>query len=135
LYRQLGELYNARGTPKDLRAAREIFTELCAEMDMVQKKDRSKLVNADLKNRLEVLQAANIPDDPAPEFNEAFNTDQRKKQAENVKKLTDPNNETEPLSRKTLVGVSLGFGFAAGMVGLWQIQEILRRVRRKKVPG
>jgi len=126
LRRQLGELYNARGTPKDLKAAVEIFGELVKQLENELKKGlvKEESGGADLKKRYKMLQDFKIPkEDP----NAGFPEDVKK----NVANVTSDKKD-ETVSWQSIVGASLGFGIAIGIVGLWQVQEIMRRMRRTK---
>jgi hypothetical protein len=109
LYRQLGELYSARGTPADLHAARMIFNELVETM-------MSR--NEEVRNRRQILENFAIPEPLAP------------KQPEDLKKIvTKPEEESAKISWRD-VGVIFGFGIIVGVVGQWQINEIRRRRHR-----
>ena len=123
LYRQLGELYSVRGGPKDLLAAREIFEELVIKYKFTE--------NEDVRLRRQELNNTSIPADP----------EHQEPQAEipiNDRKTSDnPENKVivlkEQFDWQTLT-VTFVFGFSVGLVGLWQVQEILRRKRRHAPP-
>jgi hypothetical protein len=130
LYRQLGELYNARGRASDLIAAREIF------MDLVE--TQGKTENDDLRRRTTELKEFKIPLEKTSDadFNEIEHLRDRIQELED--QIVELNrrppgvlSENPPVNWQT-IGITFIFGASVGLVGLWQVQEILRRSRRNK---
>jgi tetratricopeptide (TPR) repeat protein len=108
LYWQLGDLYNARGSPQDLRAARQIFDELVWDMKVPYK---------EVKDRRAALNDFKIPEDTG-----------RTISLPNLeKKLNNDRDEaSRPVDWRTL-GIGFGSGVMVAIFALWQIREIRRR--------
>lgn len=101
LFWQLGELYNARGTANDLRAAQRIFQELVYDRGLTQVKE--------LKHRRAELNNFKIPEQQSGRIIEPPKEE-----------------EVETVNWRTL-GVGFGAGAIVAIFAQWQIREIRRR--------
>jgi tetratricopeptide (TPR) repeat protein len=116
LYWLLGELYNAQGGPKNIRAARMIFDELAGF-------DGRGVRAVELAEHRKVLLDYNDPDtDEATSF-------ELNKRIDDEKKRQD---QGPRIDWQTL-GVGFGTGLVVGIFGMWQIREIRRR-RQNRLP-
>lgn len=110
LYWLLGELYNAQGGPKNIRAARMIFDELAGFNGLGVRA-------AELAEHRKDLLNFTIPED-----DQAAPLDIEDKLKEDEKKRA----EQGMLDWRTL-GVGFGIGLVVAVFGMWQIREIRRR--------
>ncbi len=114
LYWQLGELYNAAGTPDDLRAAQFIFYDLVHNMEIRY---------PDLQKHQEIMDAFPIP--PSPPRVLPATVLNRGDTGANPKKATGANPPV--LWDWNKMTVTFGLGFVLALFGQWQVREILRR--------
>lgn len=110
LYWLLGELYNAQGGPKNIRAARMIFEELAGFNGLGVRA-------AELAEHRKDLLNATIPEE-----DQAARLDIEEKLQDEEKKRGDQG----LLDWRTL-GVGFGTGLVVAIFGMWQIREIRRR--------
>ena len=121
LYWQMGELYNARGGPDDLRAAQSIFDELVQNFN-----ERSP----EVMKRWPILNNFRIPPGPPRSLPitllEPDNTDNRPKKGTDDSNKGSSDTQPLPLGWNT-VAIAFGLGFVLAVFGQWQLREILRR--------
>ena len=110
LYWQLGEIYNAQGDPRSIKAARSIFDEL-VYLD--------KLRVPEVEKRRQILNDLKLPDE-APVSEDEMN--ERIAAAEKKARPT-----IAPGLSPRAIAVTFASGLAVGIFALWQFQELRRR--------
>jgi tetratricopeptide (TPR) repeat protein len=111
LYWLLGELYNAQGGAKNIRAARMIFDEL-AGFD-----GRGVRAHELLEHRQALLAYHDTESD-------AVSFEPTPRAAKDDKSRPEP---TTPRIDWQTLGLGAGIGFVVGIFGMWQLREIRRR--------
>jgi hypothetical protein len=109
LYWLLGEMYNAQGTPKGMRAAKKIFEDL----------GRASPVSADVKDQLR--RRVGALDTAVAELNRNAEQGLLKDQG-----LDQPEEKIPTVDWRAVV-VSFGGGFVFAVFVFWQVREIQRR--------
>jgi tetratricopeptide (TPR) repeat protein len=110
LYWLLGELYNAQGGPKNIRAARMIFDELGGFGGLGVRAEeladhRRQLLNYDVPEEIQATP---------------------KEMAEKLDIIEKGKKARSPIDWQTL-GVGFGVGLLVAVFGMWQIREVRRR--------